>query len=97
MMKERVRIFCELHQYCYSDERSLERSLREILRVGFQAKMLIARHDHDFADLGYTPNRWVRGLGSVEHVYEEMAEEDVITVACQHPQRARYLLLQKDG
>jgi FkbM family methyltransferase len=93
--KSGFRVFCELHQYCYSEGRSLELPLVEMLRRGFQVRLLVARHGHDFSDLGYSPTRSVRALGSVEHLYDDVEDEDAIRIACDHPQRARYLLLEK--
>jgi FkbM family methyltransferase len=89
------RILLELHQHAYSHSRSLEPVLVELCQKGFTIGMVVARYDHDLGDLNLQPSSTVQGLGTVEHVYEQVPQELAIRLACDVPARARYLLIEK--
>lgn len=80
-----VKILIEVHQIYYSEEHSLEKSLRKLMEIGFNTKYVIsagiARPDF-FAMHGYEPVEVFYTGGSYRGIYTDVSNEHMLMSAC---------------
>lgn len=91
-------IMLELHPHAYSEERSFAKELNNLFELGFFAKIIISAGEPlppKYKELGYLPDSEIVSDGYVRGFYNNVRNEDVISLTCEEPKSSRYILLQK--
>jgi FkbM family methyltransferase len=96
--KSGFKVFLELHPIAYSKERSFADELNKLIGLGFFAKVLITAGEalpEKVKLLGYSPKKLIPSDGVIRGYYDNIKNEDLITLTCTVPKVSRYVLLEK--
>jgi FkbM family methyltransferase len=91
-------IFLELHPIAYTDERSFAHELELLMDQGYYARVLISAGEPippRMKELGYKPKRLISSDGVVRGYYDDIKNDDLVSLTCSEPKVSRYVLLQK--
>ena len=91
-------VFLELHPVAYTSDRSFSHELELLIDQGFFAKVLISAGEsvpEKMKKLGYTPKKIIPSDGVMRGYYDNISNNDLVSLTCHEPKVSRYVLLQK--
>jgi hypothetical protein len=80
-----VRILLETHVFAYNEDNSLEQVVRKLYEIGFHCRYVLSAgyiRPRLFKKLGYKPIKRYTGEPWHYGLYDNITDEDMITLAC---------------